>query len=88
MVKLTLRGDRCRCPTCLEYFNSTYAFDQHRKGKFGPIDRSSPRYCLAPEEMTHKGFSKNNKGFWITAKLRISDPVVARSSGDLSDLAP
>lgn len=61
---MTLTGDRCRCPTCREYFNSTTAFDKHRIGSF-----SVDRRCLNPTEMQAKGMSQNAGGFWITKKF-------------------
>lgn len=59
---MKLRGDRNQCPTCSEYFNSTAAFEKHRTGLF------SARRCLSIEEMDVKGMSKNDAGFWVTAK--------------------
>jgi hypothetical protein len=53
--------------SCGEYFNSTYAFDKHRKGTYAPM----ARYCLTPGDMTAKGRSLNAAGFWITAKTTI-----------------
>jgi hypothetical protein len=59
-----LRGDRCQCPTCREYFNSTYAFDRHRVGQFG-LDRR----CLTSAEMLSKGMAKNAAGFWVGQRM-------------------
>jgi hypothetical protein len=61
--KKRLSGDRNQCPTCGEYFNSTFAFDKHRQGKHG-IDR----HCLKIEQMLAIGMDKNAHGFWISAK--------------------
>jgi hypothetical protein len=62
---LRVSGDRCRCnPTtggCGEYFNSTYAFDQHRTGEHGVTRR-----CLTVPEMEARGFVRNATGYWIT----------------------
>jgi hypothetical protein len=60
---IVLRGDRNQCQACKQYFNSTYAFDKHRKGDF-QVDRR----CLTPEEMMIKKMCLNAKGFWITAQ--------------------
>lgn len=57
-----LRGDRCECDACGEPFNSTKAFDRHRRGSPG-----KDRRCLTPAEMTDAGMSLNAAGFWITA---------------------
>ncbi len=46
----------CKCPTCLEYFNSVYPFDLHRIGGG----------CLTPKQMEEKGMAKNARGYWIS----------------------
>ena len=60
----TLRGDRCLCRGCGEYFNSTGMFDRHRVGKYRPGERR----CLTPDEMRVKGHLQNDAGFWIRSK--------------------
>lgn len=60
-----LTGDRCKCSACGEYFNSTKAFDKHRRGKYMPNERR----CLSKEEMEIKKMSLSEKGFWITDKM-------------------
>lgn len=57
-----LRGSRNQCPTCREYFNSNTAFDWHRIGKPGSLNRR----CRTPDELLAKGWSLNGAGFWIT----------------------
>jgi hypothetical protein len=69
-----LRGDRCLCRTCGEYFNSTRAFDKHRFGDWGM------RRCRTPDVMEALGMSKNAKGFWITSKHSDSAIAQRRSS--------
>jgi len=56
-----LRGDRCQCTVCLEYFNSTYAFDKHRIGKHGVN-----RQCMSVNRMYEAGMAINGAGFWIS----------------------
>jgi hypothetical protein len=77
---LTLRGDRGQCAACREYFNSTYAFDKHRVGRYSPMaaapGSSLERRCLNPSEMRAKGMSLSSTGFWITK------PRSARSFAD------
>jgi hypothetical protein len=58
-----LQGDRCRCSTCGELFNSTLAFDKHRVGEYG-----SSRRCLDAVQMTIRGMSKLDDGFWVTRR--------------------
>lgn len=58
-----LRGDRNECPTCLELFNSTFAFDKHRVGKIG-VDRR----CMTQDEMVGSGMGKNKAGFWVSER--------------------
>lgn len=60
---MNLTGDRNQCPTCSHYFNSSHAFDKHRKGKHGP-----DRRCLEIGEMLAIGMSKNFRGFWIASQ--------------------
>jgi len=55
-----LRGDRNQCAACLEYFNSSKAFDQHRTGLF-----NGTRRCLTVVEMQAKNFSKTKDDFWL-----------------------
>ena len=56
-----LTGDRCQCTVCLEYFNSTYAFDKHRRGVHG-----QNRHCLSVNGMYGAGMAINRAGFWIS----------------------
>ena len=60
---MKLSGDRNQCPSCGEYFNSTYAFDKHRVGQHG-IDRR----CLKIEQMLFIGMDKNSAGYWISSR--------------------
>ena len=60
---MKLSGDRNQCPSCGEYFNSTYAFDKHRAGQHG-VDRK----CLKIEQMLSIGMDKNKQGYWISSK--------------------
>jgi hypothetical protein len=65
-----LRGDRCRCPSCGERFNSTKAFDQHRVGWFaGLSDMPTRRWCLIPTEMSARGMKRGRYG-WLTRRGR------------------
>ena len=59
-----LRGDRNQCKGCMEYFNSTGAFEKHRTGVYG-VDRR----CRTPEELIGRGFSLNAAGYWIASKM-------------------
>lgn len=76
---MKLRGDRCRCTACGELFNSTHAFDKHRVGlqrlrvvAKKPVPAHLQRVgtdnrCFDIAAMEEMGFSKNSRGFWITA---------------------
>jgi hypothetical protein len=59
----TLRGDRNQRPGCSKYFNSTFAFDKHRTGRFG-----KDRRCMTTEEMTEAGMDVRQDGFWISER--------------------
>lgn len=65
MEQKTLRGDRCKCPSCGCYFNSTAAFDKHRTGSY----KKQKRRCLTFTEMSDIGMSLNKDEFWITRKF-------------------
>jgi hypothetical protein len=54
--------DKCQCPTCKEYFNSTYAFDKHRTGKWGE------RRCLSLADMQSAGWSVSPSGHWLSPR--------------------
>lgn len=56
---MKLTGDRNQCAGCGAYFNSTHAFDKHRRGEFG-IDR----HCLTADQMRAKGMVLGGDGFW------------------------
>jgi hypothetical protein len=61
---MKLTGDRNQCPRCAEFFNSTVAFEKHRRGDFG--NEENPRRCLTPMQMNAQGMAKNADGFWVT----------------------
>jgi hypothetical protein len=58
---MILRGDHNQCAACSLYFNSTKAFDRHRRGTPGKARR-----CLSTDEMREVGMSVNSGGWWIT----------------------
>jgi hypothetical protein len=79
-----LRGDRCRCSTCGELFNSTLAFDKHRVGQYG-----SSRRCLYALGMTARGMSKLDDGFWVTRRRVIAGmPLEATTAIPQGVIAP
>lgn len=59
-----LRGNRCQCPTCGEYFSRVRAFDRHRTGPIG-----IGRRCLTGAEMIARGWQRNATGCWVIATL-------------------
>jgi hypothetical protein len=61
---MKLTGDRNQCPCCSEFFNSTVAFEKHRRGDFG--NEENPRRCLTPMQMMAQGMATNADGFWVT----------------------
>lgn len=77
----TLRGDHCTCSACHEPFNSTCAFDKHRKGDY------RNRRCLTESEMLGIGMSRNAEGWWVTAALRMAPAYLHRDSrsGDFAE---
>lgn len=67
---MKLSGDRCRCCACGAHFNSTRAFDKHRRGDYG-IDRR----CLTAAEMLARGMAQNATGFWVTSPRKMGAPI-------------
>ena len=72
-----LNGDHCQCSACGEYFNSTAAFDKHRRGDF------NGRICLDRAQMLKKGMAVSSTGWWIGSKKAYSDMRSVARSGDL-----
>lgn len=60
--EVKLSGDRNECPGCGKLFNSTFAFDKHRIGKFG-----KDRRCMTGTEMVAAGMDVNAAGFLVSA---------------------
>ena len=60
LTDLTVTGSRCLCRECGGLFNTTAAFDAHRKGKYMPMER----HCdLSKMFVSDKGY--------IVAKLKV-----------------
>jgi hypothetical protein len=82
-VTKPLRGDRCRCTACGEFFNSTSAFDKHRSGSY------VSRRCLTADEMLSIGMERPEHGFWVGSRRPVltlpSRVETAISSDPLSD---
>jgi hypothetical protein len=78
-VAASLRGARCQCRSCEQQFNSSYAFERHRTGRY---DIAAPRFgrgCLTEAEMIDNGMARNRDGFWISSPSL----AYARRSDDL-----
>jgi hypothetical protein len=80
-LKLELKGQHTYCRNCSQYFNSTKAFDGHRRGKYVPINQGETRFCLTPDEMREKGFYLKPDGFWITSRMS-AETSIARAGAD------
>ena len=59
---LSGQTDQCKCPTCGLYFNSTYAFDKHRYGKYTADEGT--RHCLTLLQMQTSGWTQAKRGHW------------------------
>ena len=78
-----LRGAHCQCAACGLYFNSTYAFDCHRRGKHG-----ESRRCLTVAEMEAAGMGLNEGGWWISRVMaRPGLPCDSRSGDRPEEIA-
>jgi len=62
-----LRGNRCQCTGCGDFFNSTSTFDRHRTGRF---DVPGDRRCLSGNELIARGWSRNTARLWIERTMR------------------
>jgi hypothetical protein len=60
-----LRGPRCQCTACGEYFTSERTFDIHRVGQHGV-----GRRCLTVAEMLAAGWGKKRVFFWTNDPLK------------------
>lgn len=80
-MKLALYGDKNQCQACKEYFNSGFAFDKHRTGKFG-VDRR----CKTADEMHSEGMVKNAKMYWISRPMDVG-VVHGKAEGDVFDVS-
>lgn len=56
--------DKCRCPLCGQYFNSTYAFERHRR----IYKETRALRCLSGDELKALGWDTNRTGHWITGR--------------------
>lgn len=66
-----LRGCRCQCAGCGEYFSSEGAFDCHRVGDFAEPGRwCGARRCMTLDEMLAAGFVRNKQGFLMKPDRR------------------
>ena len=61
--------DKCQCPTCKLYFNSTHAFDKHRIGKL------PHKSCLPIAVMQSCGWTQGPKGHWRTPRRAADFPI-------------
>ena len=83
-MKRVLRGDHCRCSACGLEFNSTGAFDFHRRGD----SAAGNRRCLTVAEMLSAKMEQNSGGWWVRT-LRanaVSNLHAGCRSGDLAQL--
>ncbi len=80
MTGAMLKGCRCQCPSCDEYFGSERAFDRHRIGRFAePGQWQGTRGCLTLSDMLADGWTRSVRGFLLTPDSRragagIQDP--------------
>ena len=66
MTGPTLKGCRCQCVACGEYFGSERAFDRHRVGDYAePGQWRGTRRCLLLDEMMAAGWQRSARGFLL-----------------------
>ena len=79
MTGPALRGGRCQCAACGEYFASERAFDRHRIGDHAPVGRwQGTRRCMSLPEMLTLGWQRSERGFLLTPDRR-------RAGGSVDD---
>lgn len=61
-----LTGDLCRCGACGESFGRTSTFDRHRAGPY------TDRRCQPTGWMLERGWFKDDRGFWRTARRMLA----------------
>jgi len=71
-----LKGKRCQCPSCSEFFSTSSSFDRHRKGEHG-IDR----HCVDPESVGMVIRERGSSGTYWTTENTFSFGAVA-TEGD------
>ena len=64
-VRRRLTGDTNQCPSCGEFFNSSFAFGKHLIGEVA----TPARRCLTVQEMLDKGMAKKENGFWVSCLM-------------------
>lgn len=65
MTAPRLKGSRCQCPACGEFFSSVATFDRHRIGDFAGVGGLNTRRCLSVVEMLVQEWPKTETGFWL-----------------------
>jgi hypothetical protein len=71
MTGPTLKGCRCQCAACGEYFGSERAFDRHRVGDYAePGQWQGTRRCLGLSAMLADGWMRSARGFLLTPDPR------------------
>lgn len=69
-------SDRCWCASCGLYFNSTFAFDRHLRGKLGTPERR----CLTSAELRNSGWRQGDRGHWLSpSKSQIRGSVLLKA---------
>ena len=56
--------NRCLCGACGLYFGGSKLFGEHRIGRY------PNRRCLTPHRMAQKGWTLNDRGYWVDMSRR------------------
>ena len=71
MTDSTLKGCRCQCAACGEYFASERAFDRHRVGDYAaPGHWQGTRRCLSLSDLLAAGWERSARGFLLQPDSR------------------
>lgn len=55
----TLKGNRCQCPACKEYFSTVANFDRHRR-----YNEQNQRVCVEPSTVGLVIANRAGNSFW------------------------
>lgn len=69
MIAPDLKGGRCQCGACGQFFSSVREFDRHRVGSYGEHAHDpGTRRCLTVAELDARGWRIDARGFRMQSR--------------------